>query len=314
MPNKQTSKLAQGAMMIALFTVLLALAFYVPLIGSIASIFVALPIIWYSAKYDLKSAIIVGLAGCIISLLIGGLLALPFALLFIALGIVMGYGIQQNKSKEMIFLSSGVAVLLASATQYIMSIKLFEIDFIQDSLKLVKESYTQSLALTKEMTGQEIFTAEQLNTIFETIELTIPANVTIAVFLITFIIMAANLPILKRLGVNVPKFAPFRHMRLPKSILWYYLVILIVNFVASPAPGSTLHMVTLNISMILWILLVLQGISFVHFFVAAKGLPKALAWIATVLALPLYSFYVLIGIIDLGFNVRGLLEPEQTKE
>lgn len=314
MPNKQTSKLAQGAMMIALFTVLLALAFYVPLIGSIASIFVALPIIWYSAKYDLKSAIIVGLAGCIISLLIGGLLALPFALLFIALGIVMGYGIQQNKSKEMIFLSSGVAVLLASATQYIMSIKLFEIDFIQDSLKLVKESYTQSLALTKEMTGQEIFTAEQLNTIFETIELTIPANVTIAVFLITFIIMAANLPILKRLGVNVPKFAPFRHMRLPKSILWYYLVILIVNFVASPAPGSTLHMVTLNISMILWILLVLQGISFVHFFVAAKGLPKALAWIATVLALPLYSFYVLIGIIDLGFNVRRLLEPEQTKE
>lgn len=314
MPNKQTSKLAQGAMMIALFTVLLALAFYVPLIGSIASIFVALPIIWYSAKYDLKSAIIVGLAGCIISLLIGGLLALPFALLFIALGIVMGYGIQQNKSKEMIFLSSGVAVLLASATQYIMSIKLFEIDFIQDSLKLVKESYTQSLALTKEMTGQEIFTAEQLNTIFETIELTIPANVTIAVFLITFIIMAANLPILKRLGVNVPKFAPFRHMRLPKSILWYYLVILIINFVASPAPGSTLHMVTLNISMILWILLVLQGISFVHFFVAAKGLPKALAWIATVLALPLYSFYVLIGIIDLGFNVRGLLEPEQTKE
>lgn len=314
MPNKQTSKLAQGAMMIALFTVLLALAFYVPLIGSIASIFVALPILWYSAKYDLKASIVVGLAGCILSLLIGGLLALPFALLFIALGIVMGYGIQQNKSKEMIFLSSSVAVLITSAIQYMMSIKLFEIDFIQDSLKLVKESYTQSLEMTKEMTGQEIFTQEQLHTIFETIELTIPANVTIAVFLITFIIMAANLPILKRLGIDVPKFAPFREMRLPKSILWYYLIILIVNFVMKPEAGSTLHMITLNMSMILWILLVLQGVSFVHFFMDAKKLPKALAWLATVLAVPLYSLFVLLGIIDLGFNIRALVEPKQTKE
>lgn len=314
MPNKQTSKLAQGAMMIALFTVLLALAFYVPLIGSIASIFVALPILWYSAKYDLKASIVVGLAGCILSLLIGGLLALPFALLFIALGIVMGYGIQQKKSKEMIFLSSSVAVLLTSALQYVMSIKLFEIDFIQDSLKLVKESYTESLKMTKEMTGQEIFTEEQLAQIFETIELTIPANVTIAVFLITFIIMAANLPILKRLGVDVPKFAPFRHMRLPKSILWYYLIVLVVNFVVNPEIGSMLYMITVNMSMILWILLALQGVSFVHFLINAKNLPKALAWIATVLAVPLYSLFVLLGIVDLGFNIRSFVEPKQTKE
>lgn len=314
MPNKQTSKLAHGAMMIALFTVLLALAFYVPLIGSIASLFVALPILWYSAKYDLKASILVGVAGCVLSLLIGGLLALPFALLFIALGIVMGYGIQQKKSKEMIFLSSSVAVLITSAIQYIMSIKLFEIDFIQDSLKLVKESYTESLQMTKEMTGQEIFTTEQLHTIFETIELTIPANVTIAVFLITFIVMATNLPILKRLGIEVPKFAPFRDMRLPKSILWYYLIILIINFAMQPEVGSTLHMVTLNVSMILWILLALQGVAFVHFFMNAKKLPKALAWIATILAIPFYSLFVLLGIVDLGFNIRSFVEPKQTKE
>ena len=314
MPNKQTSKLAQGAMMIALFTVLLALAFYVPLVGSIASIFVALPIMLYSAKYDLSASIVVGIAGCILALLIGGVLAVPFALLYIALGIVMGYGIQQKKSKEMLFLSSSVAVLITSAVQYWASIQLFEIDFIQDSLRLVKESYTESVALAKEMTGQEIFTTEQLNLIFDTLEMAVPACITIAVFSITFIIMIVNLPILQRLGVDVPKFAPFRHMRLPKSILWYYLVILVVNFVASPEVGDTLYMITLNISMILWILLVLQGVSFVHFFVNAKGLPKALAWFATVLAVPLYSFYVLLGIVDLGFNIRGLVEPKQTKE
>ncbi|OCS87913.1 YybS family protein [Caryophanon tenue] len=314
MPKKQTSKLAQGAMMTALFTVLLALAFYVPLVGTVATLFVALPIIWYAATYDLKATLLVATAGCIISLLIGGLLAFPFALLFIALGVVMGYGIRTKKSKEMVFLSSSVAVLLASAIQYIVSIKLFEIDFIKDSIALVRTTYTESLEYSKELTGQEVFTQEQLNLMFETIELTIPANVTIAVFLITFIIMMVNLPILKRLGVDVPKFAPFRHMRLPKAILWYYLAILVVDIFIQPASGSTLHMVTLNISMVLWILLVLQGISLVHFFIHVKGLPKALAWLATIFAVPLYSFFVLLGILDLGFNIRGFIDKEQPKE
>lgn len=314
MPNNQTSKLAQGAMMVALFSILLALAFYVPLIGTIATLFMALPITWYAAKYDLKAAVIVGITGCIISLLIGGLLALPFALLFISLGIVMGYGLRTKKSKEMLLLTSGVAVLIAAAIQYIMSIKLFEIDFIKESIEFARKTYTESIEMAKKMTGQEVITEEQLDAIFDMVELTIPANVTIAVFAATFVIVISNLPILKRLGVEVPHFAPFRDMRLPKAILWYYLAVLIINLFMQPAPNSTLYMITLNFSLILWILLVLQGISLVHFVIHAKDLPKALAWLATILAVPLYSFFVLIGILDLGFNIRSFVDKGQTKE
>ncbi len=52
MPNNQTKALTQGAMMIALFLVLIAVAFYVPVINIVALIFAPLPLAWYSATYN----------------------------------------------------------------------------------------------------------------------------------------------------------------------------------------------------------------------------------------------------------------------
>lgn len=59
MQNNQSRKLAYGAMMIALFTVLMAIVFYVPLVNLIAALVAPLPIIWYSAHYERKSSFLV---------------------------------------------------------------------------------------------------------------------------------------------------------------------------------------------------------------------------------------------------------------
>lgn len=314
MPNNQTKKLTHGAMMIALFTILLAIAFYVPLISVVASLFVVLPITWYSATYNRSSAIFVAIVSCIISFFLGGgILIIPLALTFAVLGVVLGDALRTKKSKLFLLISSSFAVLVTSAIQYLVSIKFFEIDIIKESINLIDESYSTSIEYTEKLTGKALISEQDLNLMFETIQAAVPALVTISVFFTTFILITVNLPILKRLGVDVPKFAPFRDMRLPRSVLWYYLIILLISLFVEPTIGSTLYVIVLNFSFVLWILFVMQGISFLFFFIHEKGLPNMLKVVVAIIAIPFYSIIMLLGILDLGFNIRGFVTGKNKK-
>ena len=52
-------KITYGAMMIALFAILLAVSLYIPLLGSVTMFFIPLPIILYRLRYDRTSSILV---------------------------------------------------------------------------------------------------------------------------------------------------------------------------------------------------------------------------------------------------------------
>ena len=103
MQNNQSRKLAHGAMMAALFTVLMAIVFYVPMANMIAMLFAPLPIIWYSATYDRKSSLFVAIIAILITFFIGGLLILPGSLIFAAAGVVIGDALFNKKSKVYMF-------------------------------------------------------------------------------------------------------------------------------------------------------------------------------------------------------------------
>ncbi|MFC9540644.1 YybS family protein [Lysinibacillus sp. NPDC056959] len=313
MPNNQTKALVQGSMTVAIFTILMLISAYVPLIFIVGLLFAPLPITWYSANYKRSSSILVAVVGCILTALTSGIIMLPFAFILALLGIVIGSAINQKKSKLYLFMSSGVAVLLSMAIVYVAYVQFANINIISMSIDLLRENYEQSNELAKTVTGQVVFQQEQIEAMLKPIELTIPATVTITAFMTAFIIITLNLPVLKRLGLDVPKFAPFQNMRLPRSILWYYMIVLCINLFVRPEFGSTLDIIVLNVSSILWMLLILQGISFIHYFISKKEMPNAVKWIATLLALPLSSIMILLGIVDLGFDLRSLVKGK-TKE
>lgn len=213
------------------------------------------------------------------------------------------------------FISTSIVLLVTFAIQYVISLRLFEVDFIRDSMELMKTSYIESIKMTEKLTGQatpkEVM--DNINNMLNMLEMTLPASITLAMLLVSFIIITVNLPILKRLKVDVPKFGKFSELRLPRSVLWYYLIALSINLFVQPEPNSSLAVIMLNISMILWILLTLQGISFIHFAIDAFGYPKFIKVLSTIVAIPLYSFVILIGIIDLGFNARDYIREKSQK-
>ncbi len=314
MPNNQTKGLAQGAMMIALFVVLIAISLYVPLVSLIATLFAPLPLAWYSANYDRNQSLFVAIVACAVTFFIGGLLILPFSFIFASVGVVIGICLRLKKSKLFLLMSTGITVLVTFAIDYMITLRLFEIDFIKESMKMLRTSYEQSIQLTQNMTGQSPIKAEDLELVFVTLEITIPAAVTLSAFGLAFVIISIILPILKRLKVTVPKFSAFKDLKLPRSVLWYYLIVLSINLFIHPELGSALYVICLNLSLILWVLLTIQGISFIHYFLDKKfKATNVVKILITLIAIPFYSFVILIGIIDLGFDIRSLVKDKVQK-
>ncbi|MFC5559718.1 YybS family protein [Ureibacillus thermophilus] len=313
MPNNQTQRLTHGAMMIAIFAILIAIAYYVPIISFVATMFAPLPLAWYSAKYNRASSILLGVLGCIITFFFGGIIILPFSMIFAVCGVVMGDVLRTKKSKAYLFMATGLSLLITFAIQYVISVRLFNLDFIKESFQLMRDSYMESFKIAENLTGESAITEEALNLMFQNMEMAIPASVTIAVFFFAFLLISINLPILKRFGITVPKFSPFKDLRLPRTILWIYLIVLTIQLFGRPEIGTSLYVVILNFSVVLWMLLTIQGVSFLHFVLDAYRAPKFIKGLATVFAIPLYNFMMLIGILDLGFDIRSYVSGKIRK-
>ncbi|MDN7245505.1 YybS family protein [Planococcus shenhongbingii] len=305
MPNQQTKQITHGAMMAAVFTVLLALSVYVPLLNVVTTLFLALPIAWYSAKYHWKASALFAAVCLTLSVLVGGLLALPLALIHIPLGLMIGLSIYNQKTKLFMFMGSGIVLLLSVMLQYLASIWLLGINVIEEMMTAMEASYKQTGTLLESIGASTDEYNEMVNQLMTTFETLLPALLVLSVFIIVWLLLLLLLPILKRLGIEVPKFPPFRDMKLPKSVLWYYLIVILVSLLSDLQLGTMAYMIFINASVVLQFLLFLQGVSFYHFYIKQEGWPTWVTVIVTVLALPLQSFTSIVGIIDLGFDIRG---------
>jgi len=307
MPNNQTRALTQGAIMLALFLVLFAIAMYIPLMMVPAFLVAPLPIAWYSANFERKQAILVGVLGVFSGFLMGGLLGPFLALILVAAGIIIGDGIREKKSKLYVFLATGVSVLVTFALLFVIMTKLFEVNFITQGLDMMKEAYTESAEMVAKQTGTEIPMEGLLQT-FDYMEMMIPSSITLSVFLFSFLMVSIAYKLFNRLGMDVQKFGKFSSLRMPKAILWYYLIVLTVNLFVQPEQGSNLEMIMLNFSVVLWVLLTIQGVSFLFYVIETFNHPNLLKVLAVFISFPMYSLVLLIGIIDLGFNIREFVD------
>lgn len=299
-----TRKITYGAMMIAIFVILLAITTYVPLLGSITIFFAPLPIILYRLQYDRSAAFLVTITG-IVSSLLGGIAMLPFAILFGLLGLVIGDTIKTEKTKLYTFMASGLTILVITIGSYAATILFLGIDVIKEMISLLQETQEQMLTFMESFgTPPEGF-VEQMQ---ETLDLTvaaIPAAFIIASYSLGLVMVILNLAVAKRLGHKVPQFPPFRLMKLPTLTVWVYLLILVVPLFVAIEEESTFFLIVVNASMILRLLFIVQGLSLIHYYMYEAKLPKWGTVISTVFAILLAPITILLGIIDTGMNIRA---------
>lgn len=305
-------KLTEGALFLAIFAVLLLITLYLPVLGMITNLFLALPFIMFSARNDRKGSFVFLIGAILISLIIGSVVAIPLALSYGLTGIVLGDFIRENKSRVAGFIAGSIVFLISLVVEYAVAILVFEVDFIKESIGLFQESLEQSTSMLESI-GQspDPVVLQQFETSIKMLEVLVPSLFAIASFMLAFFIQLVSLPIVKRFGIVISKWQPFRELKLPKSILWYYIIVLVVSLIFNPEEGNYWYTALLNLSFILQLLLLLQGLSFIYFISYEKEFPKFIPIFVTILMLfiPILLYIVrILGIIDLGFDLRKRVE------
>lgn len=309
---KNVNQLTKGAMFLAIFSVLLLITLYIPLLGSIVNFFLPLPFILFAAKNNFKSSFVFLVASILLSLILGSLLAIPLTLAYGSTGVAIGYLISRQKSRWTVLGLGSLVFLINIIVLYIISAAVFKMNIIAEFLETYRQSYQSSFDMMEKLGSTP---NEQMMTRIESslsmIETLIPSVFVATSFLIVLIIMFVSLPILKRFDVSMPGWKPFRDLSLPKSLLWYYLISMILSFTIDPKEGSYMYLALANLVFILQLCMIIQGISFVFYFFYKRGFSKALAVAVVVFSfiVPLLLYIIrILGIIDLGFNLRQRLE------
>jgi len=120
--------------------------------------------------------------------------------------------------------------------------------------------------------------------------------------------------LLTRFWRPVPRMKPMKDWRLPRSLIWYYLVVLLVDLFVPFEAGSLPAVILLNALPLITYAMAVQGIGFLFFLADAKGWSRALpvaAAVAVVLIAPLVQLVAWLGVMDLAFPLRERMKPNR---
>ena len=298
--------------MLAVYTVLLLITVYMPFISLLSLFFMVFPFLYYSSKYSLKFSVVLFIGSLALSAIFGTFAALPLTLIYGTTGIAMGYCILKKRTIFTAYVVSSLVFLIDTVVYYVVSIVVFHFNFIKDIEDLTLQSVHQYAGVFDAMGQKEAYTkmSDQVTAALKLFETIAPSILLVSSFAAVLIFMAVSFPIARRLGVNIPKWKPFREFQLPRNIIWYYLFTYILLWVLKPSPGTYLYMAIVNLVFLTQILTIIQGLSFIFFVAYSQKWTKAVPVMITIFSFlfsPVIYLVGLLGLADLGFNLRKLV-------
>lgn len=305
--EKKTTALTQGAILSAIYIILLIIVAYVPFINVVVLFFLPVPFIIHVYKQGLKAGVLIGLTALFLTPLFTPLVTIMLTFFAVTVGLAMGYFFVQKKGAFTPIIAAIITYIGNYLVIFLLAYLLFDLNLVNAVQQMMEESFTLT-----EQTAQFLnlpLDDQGLSQFKETLALIpviFPALLIMSSIVMGFLHYLVSKPILNRVGCPVDDLPPFREWTLPKSLLFYYLGTLILLMVGL-AEESTLFMLVANLHPILEMLLLIQGLSVISYFAHWKGMGKALTIIAVILTflVPIFQFIVrLLGIFDLGFGLK----------
>ncbi|MGA3854588.1 YybS family protein [Bacillus pumilus] len=305
---KQTKALVEGAIMISIFSVMTLFYLYVPLLSIIFFLAAPIPIILYTIRHGLKKGIAAGAIGIVISFLIGSINGLMTAPILIAVGLGMGVFYSRRQPGNAI-ITGALIYLFSFLISFVVSVQLFQVDIMGIAKESIEQMIPMLESALKQSGASEQDIAKQLKQFREMQDAALSALPVALLMLVTLTAFVNHWfvkPLIKRFVKDMPALKKFKDMRLPKSMVWYYLLTLLLMLIQTEK-GSFLSLVQTSAFQILFILVLIQGFSFIFYYCHEKSISKAVPIFAIVLGVlypPVAVIVRIIGIADIGFDLR----------
>ncbi|MFC4321712.1 YybS family protein [Litchfieldia salsa] len=302
---KNQKFIVDGGLLLAIYILMLLGATFVPFLGIILTFLLPIPFVIFASRYDIRRSILFLVAATILSLLFTSVSGLVFSLIYGVGGVVYGILVQKNKKSIEVLLGLTVSFMITFVIIYVAASTLFSFDFTA----LILQSAEESIELMRQLGTQNEAMIKQFEESLEVFKYLLPSLLVITAFMFALITQLVTYPVLRRVVQGVNKLPAIREITLPLSIIWYYLTVLILMFFEMEV-GTFYYMAVTNLFYILQLLMVIQGISFIFFFSHVRGLPKIVPIIIVLMTPFLLSIIRILGIIDLGFQLRKKIKPK----
>lgn len=306
----QSKQLTDGALLTAVFMVLMLISAFIPFITLIATFLLPVPFILFASRYDWKPSIVMLITAVILSSLLTSIFSLPIPVLMGLGGIMIGSAIYHKLSPYETWARGTIGFVIGLVLIFVFSQFVFQVNLVNEIDNMVQESIATSQEVMEQF-GLSDMPEEQLSMVTEQMGMLtdlLPVWLAIVALLLAFISQWLSYKVINRLERKQLYFPPFRSLRLPVSLIWIYFFSLIISFFDLDQSGIV-YIAVNNVLMLTGILMVLQGFSFIFFYAHAKRMSKALPITSIVLTLffPIFFLFLvrLLGIIDIGFSLRN---------
>src|SRR5690625_4344753 len=246
-----------------------------------------------------------GVVAIVLSLFVGGIPVLPAVFIFGSAGLLIGELYRRNLS--------GFSVLLGAGLIYTFNMLLVFLGFVlligENPMQLAIQITKEQLDMTESTLAPIGFPGQSIEQLYEVLDhliyLAPLVIVGVGIILALFSLLVSQ-AVLPRLGHDVRSLPPFRDWQFPKSFLWYYLIVLLLAMI-DLEEGTMLFVAVWNLFPLLEIVLSIQEFAFIFYYAHYKNVNKTLPimiMIVVFVIAPLLHIVRILGIIDLGFNLR----------
>ena len=265
-PLTPARRIAEGALMVALSTVLGVLAFYAPLFDLFLLILYPIPLAYLIKRHNISTGLIAFVASALLLTLLLGITNAAFVILSMgAVGIWYGVAFRKN-IKPIRALCVGV-VLAALSTAVTTMLSLWTMGTSAADLTAYLTSYVDSTVKTLqsagvfEMMAGGMTATEYTQNMVNILEMLVPGMLIIVSMLEALLCYVISGYILRRLGLAVQTLPKFREWRLSWPALWGLIIALLAYIGYHYLEYQWLKTIALNILYIYYPILMITGIS-----------------------------------------------------
>lgn len=282
---------------------LLMLSMAVPLLNVISIMLMMVPYVVLYASLSRRSfAVHIAIVWVVSSLLIGWVAPL-LGLFFIVPSIIMGHLIVKQTPPGRV-LVSGILSLLG-----IMLLELLLFNLIFD-LSLIGEMGNQMREVTDSLQSEGLLPAEWSADLTDSLIKMVTQSIPVVIITVSFAYAAVtqyiSRVVLNRLDMRVPSMPKAHDWKLPRIMVFYYLVALVLSMIIE-SDDSFLSVALLNLVPLLKLAFTIQTIGFFYFIAQQRSWSKVVPFIIAVVVLMLPPLS-LIGLLDTAFPIRKAFE------
>lgn len=275
-------------------------------------IFFPAPFIIFGIKNDLPSS----LMSLVTSLLLVGIVVGPsigilYSLLFVPFVVVSLYLIKKRTRAIKVVLYSGVAFFISSLILYAI-LSYNGVDLVaqlQESFSLIlsgQMDYLKEMGLTSYELLQR---RDYLKTEYETFLLQIPSVMFASSLLVSYINYLLATFGLKKIGLSTLNMPMFSRFKLPDNFSIGALIMIATAFIMTGLNIAYAEALYLNIVVLLGLILLIQGLSVVNFFlikIKTKKFLRVITYFLILFTPQLYSAISILGALDVIFDLRKI--------